>query len=73
MTKKIIDTTDGKFIGINIEITDSIELGDFVFVHDKVSELPNGVTRLSNSNYVIDVVEDRDGKNYFAQFSRRRD
>ena len=69
---KIIDTTDGKFIGLNVDLDDAIELGDFVFVPDKKAQLANGVTRLSNSNYVMDLVEDKDGKNYFAQFARRR-
>jgi len=72
MTMKIIDTTDGKFIGVNVEIADVIELGEFVFVPDQVKVLPNGVTRLSNSSYVIDLVEDKDGKNYFAQWALSR-
>jgi len=70
-TMKIIDSTDGQYIGFNVDVDSPIFLGDTPFLPDKSVDLENGVTRLSNSNYSIDLVEDKNGKNYFAQFDRR--
>jgi len=68
---KIINTTDGKFIGVNVDLDEPIVLSGSVFNADKTEPLINGVTRVSNSNYSIDLVPDN-GKNYFAQFARNR-
>jgi len=70
---KIIDSTDGQFLGMNVDLDGAIVFSGTEFVPDKTMSLPNGVLRLSNSNYSIDLVEDQNGKNFFAQFSRSRD
>ena len=55
---KIIATTDGKYVGSEIDIEHiPITLGDGVlFVPDHIITIPNG-KRLYNTNYVIDVQE----------------
>jgi hypothetical protein len=69
---KIIDSTDGQFLGMNVDLDGAIVFSGTEFVPDKTMSLPNGALRLSNSNYSIDLVEDQNGKNFFAQFTRRR-
>lgn len=69
---KIIDSTDGKFIGMNVDMNLPIMFLGAEFVPDKIENIPNGAIRLSNSNYIIDLVEDQNGKNFFAQFTRGR-
>lgn len=53
--KQIISTTDGRYIGVVLDVDAPINLDGFVFVPDKTTALPDGTYRLSNSNYVIDV------------------
>lgn len=54
--KQIVDTTDEKFIGKIIDFSIMpVNLDGYLFVPDKVQKLPNGTSRYSNSNYVIDV------------------
>lgn len=54
---RITYTTDGKFLGREVELADEIDLGGgFKFIPTKTEQIPGGV-RLSNSNYVIDVKE----------------
>lgn len=55
--KRIIDTTDGQFIGRVIDLEKPIDLDGYIFVPDEIADLPDGITRLSNSSYVIDVSE----------------
>ena len=66
---KIIDSTDEQFIGLNVDIDSPIFLNGTPFLPDKSVDFENGVTRLSNSNYSIDLVEVKNGKNHFAQFN----
>jgi hypothetical protein len=67
---KIIDSTDGQFLGMNIDLEAPIILSGTEFIPDKTQRLSSGALRLSNSNYSINLVEDQHGKNFFAQFSR---
>lgn len=53
--KQIISTTDGCYIGVVLDVDAPINLDGFVFAPDKITALPDGTYRLSNSNYVIDV------------------
>lgn len=54
--KQVIDTTDGRFIGILLDFTTlPVDLDGYLFVPDKVQPLSDGTIRYSNSNYVIDV------------------
>jgi hypothetical protein len=51
---KIISTTDGRFLGQDIEEASvPIHLGDYDFVPDNVQDIGDGITCISNSNYVI--------------------
>ena len=55
---KIIDTTDNKYVGHEIDINARpILLGDTEFYPDKVVQIGEGIWRLYNTNYVIDVQE----------------
>ena len=52
--RTIIMTTDGKYLGVNIDPTDSsITFEDWVFTPTKIEKLSNGYTRYSNTSYVI--------------------
>ena len=52
--KTIIMTTDGKYLGVNIDPTDSsITFEDWVFTPIKITDLGNGHTRYSNTSYVV--------------------
>ena len=52
--RRIIETTDGKYIGVVFDEDKPICFGDVVqFNYDKVQDLGNGFVRYSNSNYVI--------------------
>jgi hypothetical protein len=70
---KIIETTDNQYIGMNVDLDAPIMTIGAEFIPDKVQQLPNGALRLSNSNYSMDLVEDQNGKNFFAQFANSRD
>tara|TARA_R100001244_G_scaffold580_9_gene1250 strand:+ start:1146 stop:1322 length:177 start_codon:yes stop_codon:yes gene_type:complete len=52
--KKIIETTDGKYLGLDIDDTQpSFVFNDWVFTPTKTQDLGNGFVRYSNSSYVI--------------------
>ena len=53
--KQIIETTDGKFIGLEFEEADGVLLDGVPFHPDKVTEVGDGIVRYANSNYVIDA------------------
>lgn len=58
MQHEIINTTDGHFIGLRIDIaTRPIVLKDTEFFPDRVVQISAGVIRLSNPNYIIDAKE----------------
>jgi len=58
MELEIISTTDDRYIGTVINTADwQVELGDRVFVPDRVWSISVGLWRLANSNYVIDAQE----------------
>lgn len=54
---KIINTTDGKYVGREIDInTQEIRLdSDFIFKIEKITYNKDSI-QLSNNNYVVDVV-----------------
>lgn len=55
---KIVETTDGRFLGREFDETLPIVLDKgTVFVPDKVELLPDNGKRFSNSSYVIDTIE----------------
>ena len=52
--KKIIETTDGKYLGLDIDDTQpSFVFNDWGFTPTKTQDLGNGFVRYSNSSYVI--------------------
>lgn len=52
--KHIIETTDGKYIGLQFENIEDLELPDgCTFKAAKVQEVSGGLTRYSNTNYII--------------------
>jgi len=55
--KQIVSTTDDQFVGLQFDPEQPIVLGGAVFQPDKIAVLPDGVTRYSNSSYVIDTKE----------------
>lgn len=57
---RIINTTDGKYAGRIIDITQNpINLdNDSIFYTEKTQNIGNGQVRLSNSNYIIDTEEE---------------
>ena len=56
MKRQIIATTDGKFIGLIIDDSDTVfNLNGYDFKADKIQTLDAGIVRFSNSNYVIDT------------------
>lgn len=55
--KQIMETTDGQFVGMEFDPDEPIVLDGSEFVPDKVQHFPDGSSRYSNSNYVIDVQE----------------
>jgi hypothetical protein len=54
---KIANTTDGNYIGQEIEDINKIVLGGVLFIPDKVQRIDETTTRYSNSNYIIEVKE----------------
>jgi len=57
---KIIKSTDGRHIGVNIEVPSKgniVMLGDFEFVVQNIALLQNLNTLLSNPNYQIELEE----------------
>lgn len=54
---QVVTTTDGRFIGYQFDPEEPMVFDGFVFTPDKVVQQPDGLTRLSNSNYVIDAKE----------------
>lgn len=56
MKRQIIATTDGKFIGLIIDDSDTVfNLNGYDFKADKIQALDIDIVRFSNSNYVIDT------------------
>ena len=55
--KQIIDTTDGKFIGLIFDPVEPLILDGVPFVPDTIKTDSSGFTRYANSNYVIDTKE----------------
>lgn len=55
--RQIIATTDGKFIGMEVDPSLPLILDGVEFVPDKIIPISEGVYRYANSNYVIDVKE----------------
>lgn len=54
MLVKIIRTTDGKFVGNEVEIKEQITFSDgSVFYYEKSEEIEGGILRYSNPSYVI--------------------
>jgi len=51
--RRIIETTDKRFIGIVFDDTKPIILDGFNFVPTEKLDLGSGLIRYSNSNYVI--------------------
>jgi len=52
--KQIIETTDGKFIGLQFETIEDLKLPNgFTFGSEKVQQVSGGLTRYSNRNYII--------------------
>ena len=49
--KKIIETTDNKYLGLTIE--DKIILDGVEFIPTLIQDLGNGLIRYSTSNYII--------------------
>lgn len=54
---QVVTTTDGRFIGYQFDPEEPMVFDGFVFTPDKVVQQLDGLTRLSNSNYVIDAKE----------------
>ena len=54
---QIVGTTDGKFVGLVFTLDEPLVLEGALFLPDKTRTYPDGVLRLSNSNYVIDAQE----------------
>ena len=58
MTKRIIQTTDGKFIGdIFDEEVHHLKDGS-PFIHTHTQDLGSGITRHFNSNYIVTTKEE---------------
>ena len=54
---QVVTPTDGRFIGYQFDPEEPMVFDGFVFTPDKVVQQLDGLTRLSNSNYVIDAKE----------------
>ena len=56
--KTIIETTDGKYLGVNIQQkAKSFIFEDWTFKPTKIENLGNGCTRYSTTSYVITTKE----------------
>lgn len=54
MIRRVIETTDGKYLGLEFDDTKPIITPDGItFEPTKVQDLGNGLIRYSNSNYVV--------------------
>lgn len=53
MIRRIIETTDGKYIGYRFDDTQKPLFVDIEFVPDKVQHIGSGLVRYSNANYVV--------------------
>lgn len=52
---KIINTTDGKYLGLTIDKDAAeIQLDDFLFVPERRVDVVEGITRLVSTTYIID-------------------
>jgi hypothetical protein len=51
--RRIIETTDDRFIGQVFDETKPVKLGGVLFIIDKVQKFGNGFIQYSNSNYVV--------------------
>ncbi len=58
---RIIKSTDGQHIGVNIEAIpsrgQSVMLGDFEFVAQNITQTDEGSVLISNPNYQIELQE----------------
>lgn len=63
MIRRVIETTDGKYVGLWFDDTKPFISPDGITFHpDKMQDLGGGLMRYSNSNYVVLTKEVRDGK-----------
>jgi len=54
MIRKIVETTDGKYIGLIFDDTKPFISPDGIeFKVDKIQDLGGGLVRYSNSNYIV--------------------
>jgi hypothetical protein len=56
MTRRIVETTDNKYIGLVFEDDEPLTLispDGITFIPDKIQDLGDGLVRYSNSNYVL--------------------
>ena len=54
MIRKILETTDGKYIGLKFDDEKPFVSPDGIPFHvEKVQDLGNGLVRYSNSHYVV--------------------
>ena len=62
MTKRrVIETTDGKYIGLVFDDQEPLITPDGITFHPtKIQDLGNGIVRFSNSNYVALTEEYKD-------------
>jgi len=51
--RRIIESTDGKFIGTSFNERKPIKLGGNLFVPDSTTKLGGGLIQYANSNYII--------------------
>lgn len=61
MIVQIIDTTDGKYIGLKIDVDKQIVFPDgVIFTPSIKQDLSGGILRYSNSNYTIVIKKIKD-------------
>lgn len=63
MIRQVIETTDGKYVGLRFDDTKPFVSPEGIAFHPtKVQDLGGGLVRYSNSNYVVSAKEVKDGK-----------
>jgi len=63
MIRQIIETTDGKYIGLKFDDTKPLISPDGIeFKVDKIQDLGGGLVRYSSSQYIALTREVKDGK-----------
>tara|TARA_R110002111_G_scaffold181965_1_gene247508 strand:- start:97 stop:285 length:189 start_codon:yes stop_codon:yes gene_type:complete len=53
MIRKVVSSTDGQFLGMTFNDEQPIVFKGFEFKPTKIEAVAEGITRFSNSNYVI--------------------